>query len=231
MIYGDLVAGRFLRRFKRFLADVELDDGSVTTVHCPNSGSMKGCLGERWPVRLSSSGNPRRRYPLTWELGHNGRCWIGVNTHLANRLAADAIEDGTIVELASYDSLAREVATGGHSRIDLRLERPGERCWVEVKNVTMVDARGRYAFPDAVTARGLKHLRDLTGLAARGDRAVMLFVVQRSDGAGFAPAREIDPDYADALETASRSGVEVLAYRALTHPESNTLVEPVAVEI
>lgn len=231
MDYGALVSGHLLCRSKRFLADVELDDGSVTTVHCPNSGSMKGCLGERWPVRLSRSENPRRTYPLTWELVHNGRCWIGINTHLANLLAAEAIENGTIAELADYESLRREVATGGNSRIDIVLERTGERCWVEVKNVTFVDDRGRYAFPDAITSRGLKHLRELTGLAARGDRAVMLFVVQRSDGAGFAPARNIDPDYADGLERASRSGVEVLAYRARTRPESNVLVEPVAVEI
>jgi sugar fermentation stimulation protein A len=231
VIYDELLSGRLIRRHNRFLADIALDDGTVTTVHCPNSGSMKGCLGEDWPVRVSRSGNPKRKYPLTWELVHNGRCWIGINTHLANHLAADAINDGTVIELTGYECLRREVAAGENSRIDILLERPGEQCWVEVKNVTMVDDCGRYAFPDAVTSRGLKHLRELTALAGRGDRAVMLFVIQRSDGEGFAPARDIDPDYADGLVGASQSGVQVLAYGTRISPESNTISEAVPIAL
>ena len=209
MNYDRLIPGSLLRRYKRFLADVELEDGSVATAHCPNSGSMQGCFGEGWPVRLSRSENPRRKY----------------------RLAAAVISDGTVIELAGYESLRREVAAGEHSRIDFLLENPGRRCWVEVKNVTMVDDCGRYAFPDAVTSRGLKHLWQLAALAAAGDRAVMLFVIQRSDGDRFSPARDIDPAYADGLDEVSRSGVEVLAYTAQISPESNTLSEPVPVEI
>jgi sugar fermentation stimulation protein A len=221
----ELIAGRLLRRYKRFLADVELESGDTATVHCPNSGSMLGCLGDRWPVLLSCSHNPKRKYPLTWEMVHNGRCWIGINTHLANRLASDAISDGTIAELRGYDLLRREVAYGDSSRADMLLERPGERCYVEVKNVTMVEEGGRYAFPDAVTTRGQKHLRELSAMVRQGHRAVTFFVIQRSDGGGFTPAATIDPEYGAELERAMSCGVEVIAYRAEVTPRSITIVE------
>ncbi len=209
----ELLPGVLLRRYKRFLADVELEDGSTVTVHCPNTGSMRGCLGDRWPVLLSQSGNPKRKYPLTWEMVHNGRCWIGINTHLANILAVEAIEGGAIPELCGYDSLRREVSYGSSSRIDILLEGTDNPCWVEVKNVTLVDDQGRYAFPDAVTERGRKHLRELQQMVLRGDRAVMLFIIQRSDGSTFAPAADIDPAYAEELRRAASNGVEVFAYR------------------
>jgi len=228
---GALIPGHLLRRYKRFLADVELDGGDMVTVHCPNSGSMLGCLGDRWPVLLSRSHNPKRKYPLTWEMVHNGRCWVGINTHLANRLVVDAILDGTIAELRGFDSLRREVSYGDSSRIDVLLEGPGERCFVEVKNVTMVDERGRYAFPDAVTTRGRKHLRELSVMLRRGHRAVMLFVIQRSDGRGFAPAAKIDPAYAAEFAAAIRCGVEAIAYRAEVTPRSISIVEAVPLTI
>ena len=226
-----LVPGRLLHRFKRFLADVELGDGTITTVHCPNSGSMRGCLGEGWPVMLSRSDNPKRRLPLTWEMVHNGRCWTGVNTHLANRLAVEAIAAGTIGELQGYGSVRREVAYGEASRVDILLESGDARCYVEVKNVTMVDDAGRYAFPDAVTARGRKHLEELWRMVEKGYRGVMLFVIQRSDGEGFAPAADIDPAYTDALRRAADRGVELLAYRAQVTPEEIRVVERVRVEL
>ena len=226
-----LVEGRLLRRYKRFLADIELGDGSIATVHCPNTGSMRGCQGDGWRVLLSRSDNPNRKYPLTWELVHNGTCWIGVNTHRANRLAVEAIENGTITELAGYDSLRREVYRGMSSRMDIVLENNGPRCWVEVKNVTLVDESGRYAFPDAITGRGRKHLRELAAAVADGDRAVILFVVQRSDGAGFAPAADIDPAYAEEFSRAVGSGVEALAYRAEVTPTTISIVEPVPISI
>ena len=227
----ELIPGRLSRRYKRFLADVELEDGTTTTVHCPNSGSMRGCLGDGWPVLLSLSANPKRKHPLTWEMVHNGRCWIGINTHLANRLAVEAIESGTVTELAGYDALRREVAYGEASRVDILLERSRDRCFVEVKNVTMVDDRGRFAFPDAVTERGRKHLDELTGVVEHGHRAVMLFIIQRSDGDGFAPADEIDPKYGAALRRAFERGVEILAYRAEVTPPAITVVEPVPVDL
>jgi sugar fermentation stimulation protein A len=226
-----LVLANLIRRYKRFLADVRLADGSELTVHCPNSGSMQACLGEGWPVLLSDSGNPKRKYRWTWELVHNGRCWIGINTHLANRLAIEAIAGGVIAELGGYESLKREVPYGRNSRIDILLERSDSQCYVEVKNVTLVDSAGRYAFPDAITTRGQKHLKELTDVVAAGDRGVILFVIQRSDGDIFVPADDIDPTYGALLRDAASSGVEVLAYRAEVEPTGIDLIEPVSIEL
>jgi sugar fermentation stimulation protein A len=227
----ELIPGTLVRRYKRFLAEVRLVDGSVTTTHCPNPGSMKSSLGKGWPVLLSASTNPKRKLPTTLEMVHNGVCWIGVNTHLANDLTAAAIVDGTIAELQGYDSLRREVRYGDHSRIDLVLERGPDRCWVEVKNVTLVDDHGRYAFPDAVTTRGHRHLGDLAEAARQGDRAAILFVIQRSDGSAFTTADDVDPDYGEELRRAMEAGVEPLAYRAEVTPRAIEIVEPVPIEL
>jgi len=226
-----LIPARLVRRYKRFLADVELDDGTTLTVHCPNSGSMRGCLGEGWPVRLSISDNPKRKYPHTWELVHNGRCWIGINTSRTNGVVEEGIRSGLVPELAEFDELRREVRLGVKSRIDLALDHAGRRTWIEVKSVTMVDDSGRYAFPDAVTARGAKHLRELTAAVSGGDRAVMLYLIQRSDGSGFTVAEDIDPGYGEELRRAIGAGVEVLAYRADIVPEEIRVTDRVAVEL
>lgn len=231
MILPPLIPGRLVRRYKRFLADVELEDGSVITVHCPNSGSMKTCLGEGWPVMLSTSDNLNRKYPHTWELVHNGSCWIGINTMRTNSIAEEAIRDGLVPELAEFDDVRREVRLGEKSRIDIVLDAGGARTWVEVKNVTLVDERGRYAFPDAVTRRGAKHLRELAAAAKAGDRAVMLYVIQRSDGDGFTTADGIDPTYGGELRRAMEAGVEVLAYRADVTPKEIRVVERVEVKL
>ncbi len=221
-----LVSGRLVRRYQRFLVDVRLDDGTLVTAHCPNSGRLTTCLGEGWPVRLSRSSNPRRRLPYTWELIHNGRCWISVNTIRTNAVAAEGITRGTVPELGGYDVLRREVRVGA-SRLDLLLEGAPGRCFVEVKSVTLVDGEGRYAFPDAVTARGLKHLHELTAIVRGGTRAAMLFVIQRSDGTCFGSAAAIDPAYAAGLLGAAAAGVEVLAYRAEVDPRRIELAAPV----
>lgn len=226
-----LTPGRLIRRSKRFLADVELDGGSLVTAHCPNPGSMKTCLGDGWPVLLSTSDNPKRKLRYTWELVHNGTCWIGINTHRSNRIAEQGIRAGTIAELDEFDELRREVRHGERSRLDLTLERGGRRTWIEVKNVTLVDGRGRYAFPDAVTTRGAKHLAELSRAVAAGDRAVMLYLIQRSDGNGLTVADDIDPAYGEALRRALDAGVEVLAYRAEVTPEEIRVVERVPVEL
>ncbi|MGD8441093.1 MAG: DNA/RNA nuclease SfsA [Holophagae bacterium] len=231
MLLPPLIPGRLVRRYQRFLADVELDDGSVRTVHCPNSGSMKGCLGAGWPVLLSTSGNPKRKHRHTWELVHNGTCWIGINTSRTNSVVEEGLRSGSIPELASFDELHREVRLGDRSRIDFAVIRGGHRTWVEVKSVTMVDHDGRFAFPDAVTSRGAKHLRELTGAVARGDRAVMLFLIQRADGDGFTVADDIDPGYGETLRRAVDAGVEVLAHRAEVSPEEIRVVERVPVEL
>ena len=224
-----LIRGTLLQRYKRFLADVELPDGSVVTAHCPNSGRMTACATPGWDVRLSEHTNPRRKLRYTLELVHNGRCWIGVNTHTANRIAVEAVSQGIVEELRGYGNLETEVPYGESSRIDIRLSGGRESCYVEVKNVTLIGADGAYCFPDAVTERGRKHLRELLGVVREGQRAVMLFVIQRSDGSFFRPAPEIDPKYATALAEAADGGVEVLAYRAAVSPSGIHLRQRVRV--
>lgn len=220
-----LLAGRLIRRYKRFLADVVLEDGREVTAHCPNSGSMKACVGPDWPVRLSVSDNPRRKLPYTLEMVHNGRCWIGVNTMRPNHLVREAMLAGDVAELGGYEVVRNEVPYAGDSRIDLLLEGGRGRCFVEVKNTTLVDGDGHFIFPDAVTERGRKHLRALIRTVAGGDRAVAFFLVQRADALVFRPAEEIDPAFARTLREAVAAGVEVLAYRAEVSPERIQVVE------
>ena len=227
-----LIRGRLIRRYKRFLADVRLERegggaGDVITVHCPNTGSMIGCARPGSAVRLSTSDNPGRRYPHTWEMVRAGRVWVGINTILANRVAAEAIGRGLIPDLSGYDRLQREQPFGDSSRVDILLSGPGRRrCFVEVKNVTLADD-GAALFPDAVTTRGLKHLRELAGEVRRGRgtvRAAMLYLVQRTDCMAFRAAETIDPDYAAGLERAARAGVEVYPLLARVSP---TGIQPV----
>lgn len=219
-----LLPGTLIKRYKRFLADVELENGSTVTVHCPNSGSMKGCAIPGSRVFISRSSNPGRKFPFTWELVESGGFWAGINTALPNRLARDAIEDGTVAELQGYETIRPEVAYGEHSRIDLLLESPYQRCFVEVKNVTLVE-NGLALFPDAVTTRGQKHLNELMRVVREGDRGVIFFTVQRGDGRSVSPADAIDPEYGRLLRLAVKSGVEALAYRASVTPEEIRLTE------
>lgn len=229
MILPPLIPGRLIKRYKRFLADIELEDGSVVTAHCPNSGSMLSCNLPGSPVRLSLSPNPNRKLAYTWELLQVNGFWVGLNTMLPNRLAEEAIQDGTIVELQGYPKLRREVAYGSErSRIDILLEGDARRCYVEVKNVTLVED-GMALFPDAVTTRGQKHLRELMEMVRNGDRGVLLFTVQRGDGNAVAPADRIDPEYGKLLREAVANGVEALAYRAEVQPEQIRLTERLAV--
>jgi sugar fermentation stimulation protein A len=223
-----LINGRLIRRYKRFLADVELSDGNIVTAHCPNSGSMKGCAIPGSRVWLSRSENPDRKLPYTWELAEVGGCMIGLNTGLPNRLVREAIENGTVGELQGYDTIRPEVLYGEHSRIDLLLEGPSRRCYVEVKNVTLVEG-GRALFPDAVTERGQKHLRELMRVAREGDRGVIFFTVQRGDGFSVSPADLIDPEYGRLLRIALMNGVEALAYRAEVTPQEIRLTRPLPV--
>jgi sugar fermentation stimulation protein A len=222
-----LVRGRLIRRYKRFLADVSLESG-VITVHCPNTGSMMGCTRPGSAVRLSTSDNPGRRYPHTWEMVRVGRAWVGINTILANRVAAEAVSSGLIPDLAGYDRLERERPLGESSRVDILLSGPGSHtCYVEVKNVTLAD-EGVARFPDAVTARGLKHLRELAAVVRRGRgkvRAAMLYLVQRTDCHSFRTAHSIDPEYAAGLLRAVRAGVEVYPLLARVSPSGITPIK------
>ncbi len=223
-----LIPGRLLRRYQRFLADVELADGAVVTAHCPNSGSMLGCAVPGYEVLLSRSGNPDRRLPYTWELVRANGCWVGINTALPNRLVREGIEQGIVSELRGYGSIRQEVRYGSErSRIDLLLEGPG-LCYVEVKNVTLVD-EGMARFPDAVTERGQKHLRELMAMVESGARSVNFFVVQRADARAVAPADAIDPAYGRLLRQAAAAGVELLAYQARVTPEEIVLCRPLPI--
>lgn len=218
-----LVEGRLLRRYKRFLADVELASGGVITASCPNTGSMMGCCEPGSRVWLSESDSPTRKYRHSWELvevsaGNAGEpVMVGINTGLPNRLVAEAIESGVIAELSGYATLRREVPFGEErSRVDLLLESPGrEDCYVEVKNVTAAVAGGVAVFPDAVSERGAKHLRELMRLKSQGLRPVQVYCVQRSDVVEVRPADNIDPAYGRMLREAIAAGVEVIAYRAI----------------
>lgn len=212
-----LVPGRLIRRYKRFLADVMLENGEVVTAHCTNSGTMKSCLEEGAEVMLSPAADPKRKTRYTWEMISVGGNWVGINTGVPNKLAYEALKNDRIMSLRGYTTIRREVRFGD-SRLDLYAEKPNEKCFIEVKNVTLKD--GIYArFPDAVTARGLKHLNSLREVRRRGMRAVMLYIVQRSDVEIFAPARDIDPAYADALLNAFLEGVEVIPVMARVNPD------------
>jgi sugar fermentation stimulation protein A len=208
--------GRLLRRYKRFLADVETDDGRRLTVHCPDPGSMRGCALPGARVRCSTSSNPRRRLPHTLEMIRVGRAWVGVNTGRANAVVARALEAGLPSGLRGYPRLEREVSAAPGSRLDFRLAgRPGDprAAWLEVKSVTLAEgALG--LFPDSVTERGRRHLEMLMALAAKGERAALLFLVQRADCDAVSPAEAIDPAYARTLRRAARSGVELFALGA-----------------
>lgn len=210
--FPHLLRGTLVRRYKRFLADVALEDGGTVTAHCPNTGSMKGCSEPGRPVYLSKSGNPRRKLAYTWELIHMPGSLVGVNTGVPNRLVYEALCAGAVPEFSGYDKVRKEVSVAKGSRIDIVLEnRRGRRCYVEIKNCTLVED-GVARFPDAVTDRGLRHLAELARLAASGDRSAMLYLVQRSDAACFSPAVDIDPAYAKGLTAAVESGVQAVAY-------------------
>jgi len=210
-----LIRGKLVKRYKRFLTDVELDDGSIVVAHCANSGSMESVKEPGSEVWISPARNPDRKLKFTWELVRVGETLVGINTSLPNMIVSEAIESGIVPELAGYESLRREVKYGKNSRIDIFLEAEDKpSCYVEVKNTTMrrnLDD-GPVEFPDAVTSRGTKHLMELTDMVAEGHRAVMFYLVQRGDSDTFSVAGDIDPTYAEALQSAMRAGVEVLCY-------------------
>mgnify|MGYP001615922247 CR=1 FL=1 len=230
-----LIPGTLIKRYKRFLADVRLADGEVVVAHCANSGSMLSVDTAGADVWLSESTNPERKLRYTWEMIRVGKTLVGINTQHPNRLVEEAIRAETIRELAGYANLRREVRYGKDSRIDLLLEDPKRPpCYVEVKNVTMkrdLSPKAPVEFPDAVTARGTKHLVELSRVAGKGQRAVMVFLVQREDAKAFAPAADIDPTYAKALGEATAAGVEVLCYGCRLSPAEIRVAKPVPIRL
>jgi sugar fermentation stimulation protein A len=218
-----LVRGRLVQRYKRFLADVILDDGTAVTASCPNTGAMLGVTTPGSVVWLSRSDAPTRKYPYTWELVEVGAGaethLVGINTGLPNPIVSEAIAAGRIPELAGYDSLRREVKYGEASRIDILLEDADHgRCYVEIKNVHLSRQPGLAEFPDCRTERGVKHLAELSAMVREGHRAVMLYLVQRNDVQRFAFASDLDPTYAKAFAAAHAAGVCALAYRCRLSP-------------
>jgi len=220
-------------RYKRFLADVITPEGETLTIHCPNTGAMTGCATPGDTVWYSTSDNAKRKYPHTWEITQTQTgAFICVNTQRANQLAKEAILDGVIPSLTGYNLLKSEVKYGEEgSRIDIMLQaddRP--RCYIEVKSVTLAEKTYGY-FPDAVTLRGQKHLRELMSVAASGDRAVLLFAVLHSAIEYFSPAHHIDARYAQLLTEAQQKGVEILAYKAELSADNMTLMSPLPVTL
>lgn len=217
-----LEEGRLLKRYKRFLADIETVSGELLTIHCPNTGSMLNCMSEGCRVWFSRSNDPKRKLPGTWEIAETPQGRLAcVNTARANALVEEALREGVIAELAGFDNLKREVAYGlENSRADFRLDFAGGPAFVEVKSVTLgFDGTQVAAFPDAVTQRGSKHLRELASLGRDGVRAVQLYCVNLTGIDAVRPAEEIDPAYAAALREAVAAGVEVLAYGVELTPE------------
>jgi sugar fermentation stimulation protein A len=225
-----LLEGRLIRRYKRFLADIQLPEGVITAA-CPNTGSMMGCCEAGSRVWLSESDSPTRKYRHTWELVEVGQTMVGINTGLPNALVAEAIAAGVIAELKGYGSVRREVPFGEEkSRVDLVLEGEGrEPCYVEVKNVTAAAHRGVALFPDCVSDRGARHLRELARLKARGLRPVQIYCVQRGDVREVRPADAIDRVYGETLREAIGAGVEVMAYRAEVSASGIRLAERIPV--
>ncbi|MGG7446392.1 DNA/RNA nuclease SfsA [Kosakonia oryzendophytica] len=218
-----------IQRYKRFLADVITPEGETLTLHCPNTGAMTGCATPGDTVWYSTSENPKRKYAHTWELTQTRQgVFICVNTLRANTLTKEAILTGNLPELTGYSALKSEVKYGAErSRIDFLLQADDRRnCYIEVKSVTLAEQQSGF-FPDAVTLRGQKHLRELMSVAANGDRAVILFAVLHSAVEHFSPARHIDEEYARLLNDAQRQGVEILAYKAELSADNITLSLPV----
>lgn len=224
-----LFPGVLRRRYQRFLAEVELDDGRLVTAHTPNTGSMLQCAVPGHRVLVSAAANPLRKLPFTLELIAVNGHWVDTHTHRTNRVVEEGLRNGTIAELAGYNVIPEY--RYGASRIDFLLERAAERTLVEVKNVTLCCAPTIACFPDAVTTRGQKHLRELASARQQGLRAVIFFLVQRGEAESFAPADAIDPVYGRLLREVVAAGVEVLAYRTRVMPEENCIATRIPVEL
>lgn len=216
-----LLKATLLRRYKRFLSDITLQDEDFVA-HVPNTGAMTSCWEENWSCAVSKSDNPKRKLPYTLELTHNGETWIGVNTANANKLVSEWLHSKSLVPFEAYDSIQPEKKVGD-SRIDFFLESDDfPPCYIEVKSVSL-KKDGLAQFPDAVSVRGQKHLKELIKLKESGARACLLFVIQREDVDTFAPASQIDPVYSRLLIEAFEKGVEIFAYQCRISLEAITL--------
>ena len=225
-----LIQGILIKRYKRFKADVRLRNGHVVTALCPNTGSMRTCSEPGRKVHLSRQNRPERKLKYTWELIEMPTSLVGVNTGVPNKLVKESIIARKVPELTGYDRIRSEVKYGKNSRIDLLLEKGDRRCFIEIKNCTLVEG-GIASFPDAVTSRGLKHLKELQNQVESGDRAVMFYLIQRMDAKTFRPADPIDPAYGLELRKAAKKGVEILVYDVMIDLKGIRLNQPVAYEL
>ena len=208
-----LIQGRLIKRYKRFLADIELVDGGMITAHCANPGSMLGLKEPGMEVWVSKSSNPKRKLQYSWELVAVDGILVGINTGYPNRIVEEAITSGAIGQFSPYDSIRREVRYGENSRIDLLLESPDlPPVYVEVKNVHMMREPGLAEFPDAVTSRGTKHLQELERMVRKGCRAAMVYLVQYPTADRLQLAGDIDPEYQKTFNRVTKNGVEACAY-------------------
>lgn len=225
-----LTQGILKKRYKRFLSDIDLG-GEIITAHCPNPGSMLGLKDPESKVWVQPATNSERKLKYTWKIIEAEGALVGIDTHLTNSLAKNTILEGVIEELQGYESLKSEVKYGKNSRIDILLEDATRgKCYVEVKNVHL--KRGtRAEFPDSVTARGAKHLKELSDMVEEGHRAVMLYIVQRGDCESFAVAADIDPQYAKCLEEARKKGVELLCYACSVTPQAIKVEKPLPIDL
>jgi len=225
----DLVPARLIRRYKRFLSDMQLEDGKEVIAHCPNPGSMMGMKDAGLKCWLEPNDDPRKKLKYGWRMsefadGH----MVGVDTGSANKIVAEALQSRNITELANYESLKPEVRYSTNSRIDFLLTQPGlPDTYVEVKSVTLSREPGLAEFPDSVTARGAKHLGDLSDMVRQGHRAVMLYLIQRTDAQRFTLAQDIDPNYAESFARARAAGVDVICYDCAMSPTNVTLNQPI----
>ncbi len=213
MKFDTLTHGKLIKRYKRFLADIQLDNGETITAHVPNSGAMTSTIEDGCDVWVSFHDNPKRKLKYTLELTKLYNKYICTNTNVANKIAIEAIQNGTINELQNYKNLKPEQKYGQNSRIDVLLENENEKCYVEVKSVTL-KIEDSLAFPDSVTSRGEKHLKELAQMVKDGHRAVMLYIIQRTDNLPFRIASEIDKKYYESFLNATKQGVEVLVYQS-----------------
>ena len=212
-----LIHGTLIKRYKRFLADVKLDNNKIITAHCPNTGTMLSCSTPGSAVCLSTSDNPKRKYPHTLEMVQDNNTWVGVNTSRTNKLVIEAIEKGQILEFLEPDRVKAEVKTSPKSRLDLLVTRGDKDTYVEIKNCSLA-IDGCAMFPDAVTVRGTKHLNELIRLKKKGFGSCIFFLVQRMDADKFAPAAHIDKVYARTIAEAVKEGVQILVYQAEVNP-------------
>ena len=222
MKFEKLINGKLIKRYKRFLADIILENGKIITAHVPNSGAMTSCIKENCDVWVTFHDDVKRKLKYTLELTKMGENLICTNTGVANKIAIEAIKNGTIKELQGYSSLKPEQKYGQNSRIDILLENENQKCYVEVKSVSLkID--DYLAFPDAVTSRGTKHLNELCDMVKDGHRAVMLYVIQRTDNLPFRLACEIDKKYCEAFNDVIKKGVEVLVYQSNINLQTITI--------